>query len=330
MEPLISVIIPIYKVEDYLDECIQSVIHQTYKNIEIILVDDGSPDKCPQMCDDYAKLDNRIIVIHKTNGGLSDARNAGLKQASGNFVCFVDSDDFIDVRMCEKLLRYQQDSDADIVSCMFAWYVDGDIQAYPWFSKGYKEKRTLSLYNYFIDTIGKLVDNCVCNKLFKKSIITERFVNGRINEDFLFFYYTTKAHPKATVVLTTQRLYYYRKRIGSICDDSYKLRMAELHNLYEIIIDATSWSDSLTYTLEKKYVNELYQMLITFLDDKALRKEHSNDWHWVRGAFNKINNDRIVSILCSNKLGVLLLKKTPWFYKSYCNTIVKLKNIMIL
>lgn len=328
MNPLISVIIPIYKVEDYLNECVQSVIHQTYKNLEIILVDDGSPDKCPQMCDNYAKQDNRIIVIHKRNGGLSDARNAGLKQASGGFVCFVDSDDFIDVTMCEKLLEYQQESNADIVSCMFSWYVNGDIQAFPWFTMGYKEKHTLFLHNYFMDAVGKQVDNCVCNKLFKRSIITEVFTVGKINEDFLFFYYTTKAHPKATVVLTTQKLYYYRKRIGSTCDDSYRLRMAELHNFHDVTIDAAFWSNSLEFSLEKQYLYALYQMLITFLDDKELRKKHGDDWYWVRRAFNKIDDDRIISILCTNKLGVFLLKKIPWLYKDYCNAIMKIKKIV--
>ena len=324
----ISVIIPIYKVENYLDECVQSVIHQTYKNLEIILVDDGSPDKCPQMCDNYAKLDNRIKVIHKKNGGLSDARNAGLKQATGDFIAFVDSDDFIDTVMYEKMLEYQQESNADIVSCMFSWYVNGDFQTYPWYNKGYKEKHTLFLHNYFMDAVGKQVDNCVCNKLFKRSIITEIFTVGKINEDFLFFYYTTKAHPKAMVVLTTQRLYNYRKRVGSICDNEYRLRMAELHNFQDITIDAASWSDSLKFALEKYHVYTLYQMLITFLDDKTLRKEHDDDWVWVRRTFNKINNKRIASILCCNNLGVFLLKKIPWFYKSYCNAIVKIKEIM--
>ena len=328
MYPLISIIIPIYKVEDYLDECIQSVIHQTYKNLEIILVDDGSPDKCPQMCDDYAKLDNRIKVIHKKNGGQSNARNAGLAQATGDFICFVDSDDFIDVTMCEKMLGYQQESNADIVSCMFSWYVDGNIQAFPWLGKGYKEKHTLYLYDYFMDAVNRQVDNMVWNKLYKRSIITETFVTGRINEDFLFFYYTTKAHPKATVILTTQRLYNYRKRIGSTCDDNYRLRMAELHNFQDVIIDADFWSNSLKCTLEKRYINTLYQMLITFLDDKALRKEHGDDWYWVRMAFNEINNDRIISILCTNNLGVFLLKKIPWLYKGYYNTIMKLKKIV--
>ena len=93
MEALISVIIPVYKVEEYLDNCLSSVVEQTYKHLEIILVDDGSPDKCPIMCDQWASKDKRIKVIHKSNGGLSDARNAGLDVATGEYISFVDSDD---------------------------------------------------------------------------------------------------------------------------------------------------------------------------------------------------------------------------------------------
>ena len=89
---LVSVIVPVYKVEGYLDECIQSIISQTYTNLEIILVDDGSPDRCPKMCDEWAEKDSRIKVIHKVNGGLSSARNVGLDEASGDYISFVDSD----------------------------------------------------------------------------------------------------------------------------------------------------------------------------------------------------------------------------------------------
>ena len=95
LNSLVSVIVPIYKVEDYLDECVKSIVDQTYKNIEIILVDDGSPDHCPQKCDKWAKKDLRIRVVHKQNGGLSSARNAGLDVAKGEYIAFVDSDDFI-------------------------------------------------------------------------------------------------------------------------------------------------------------------------------------------------------------------------------------------
>ena len=112
-KPLISIIIPVYKVEKYLEKCIKSVLSQTYKNLQIILVDDGSPDNCGNICDDYARVDNRIEVIHKANGGLSDARNVGLKAARGEYIGFVDSDDYVSNEMFENLyncLLYTSDA----------------------------------------------------------------------------------------------------------------------------------------------------------------------------------------------------------------------------
>lgn len=115
MKSSISIIVPIYKVESYLDRCINSLVGQTYKNIEIILVDDGSPDKCPQKCDDWAAKNSRIVVIHKENGGLSDARNAGIKRASGDYLLFVDSDDYIELDSCEKFIEIADKTQADII-----------------------------------------------------------------------------------------------------------------------------------------------------------------------------------------------------------------------
>lgn len=103
---LFSIIIPIYKVQDYLEKCVDSVCSQTYRDIEIILVDDGSPDNCPSICDEYAKKDSRVKVIHKENGGLSDARNSGLDAAMGEYIIFVDSDDYIEIDACEKFSRF--------------------------------------------------------------------------------------------------------------------------------------------------------------------------------------------------------------------------------
>ena len=99
MEKLLSVIIPIYNVELYLNRCMESIVNQTYKNLEIIMVDDGSPDNCPELCEEWGKRDSRIKVIHKKNGGLSDARNMGLSVATGEYIAFVDSDDFVDLDM---------------------------------------------------------------------------------------------------------------------------------------------------------------------------------------------------------------------------------------
>ena len=114
---LISVIVPVYNVEAYLDKCISSIVNQTYRNLEIILVDDGSPDNCPAMCDAWAKKDSRIRVIHKLNGGLSDARNAGMTVTTGELMAFVDSDDWIDVHYIEYLYNALRQSNADISAC---------------------------------------------------------------------------------------------------------------------------------------------------------------------------------------------------------------------
>lgn len=115
MQPKVSVIVPIYKVEKYLDRCIRSLFAQTMKEIEIILVDDGSPDRCPEMCDEYARQDPRIRVVHKKNGGLGFARNSGLEIAAGEYITFLDSDDYVAADMCEKMYAAAKENDADLV-----------------------------------------------------------------------------------------------------------------------------------------------------------------------------------------------------------------------
>jgi glycosyltransferase involved in cell wall biosynthesis len=114
-KPIISIIVPVYKVEQYLDRCVKSLINQTFKDIEIILVDDGSPDNCPKICDEYSIKDNRVRVIHKENGGLSDARNTGIHYAKGEYILFVDSDDYIEGDACEKFSNIVYEQRVDIV-----------------------------------------------------------------------------------------------------------------------------------------------------------------------------------------------------------------------
>ena len=121
MTAKVSVVVPIYKVEKYLDRCVQSIINQTYENLEIILVDDGSPDNCPDMCDEYAKADSRVTVVHKPNGGLPDARNAGLDVASGEFILFVDSDDWIESQTVAELIEIIEKHNVDFVTFRAVW-----------------------------------------------------------------------------------------------------------------------------------------------------------------------------------------------------------------
>ena len=127
MNPLISVIVPVYKVEKYLDECVQSIINQTYRNLEIILVDDGSPDLCPAICDKYAEIDKRVVVIHKQNGGFCSARNAALTIAKGDYIGFVDSDDFIANTMYEELLSACQDNNVGLAYSNYFSVVNENI-----------------------------------------------------------------------------------------------------------------------------------------------------------------------------------------------------------
>lgn len=119
MNKKVSVIVPVYKVENYLAQCIESIINQSYKNLEIILVEDGSPDNCPKICDEWSRKDNRVKVIHKENGGVSSARNIGIESATGDFIAFVDADDYIESNMYELLMKKQAEGDFDLVFSRF-------------------------------------------------------------------------------------------------------------------------------------------------------------------------------------------------------------------
>lgn len=175
---MISVIVPIYKVEKYLPKCIDSLINQTYRDIEIILVDDGSPDGCPKICDAYAAKDPRIVVIHQANSGVAVARNAGLDMAKGEYVGFCDADDYIDNRMYETLLNAFPDVGAQISICGYD-YVDEEGNV----TRPYKlkEKELLNqkdMYRRFFD-MPPSIRLGVCNKLFFKSLLQDiRFTVG--------------------------------------------------------------------------------------------------------------------------------------------------------
>ena len=116
-QPLISVIVPVYNVEQYIHQCVDSILSQTYKNLEIILVDDGSPDNCPAICDEYARNDDRVKIIHQENGGISAARNSALDLCTGEYIAFVDSDDWIESNAYEEMMSEMQKKDLDVVFC---------------------------------------------------------------------------------------------------------------------------------------------------------------------------------------------------------------------
>lgn len=184
--PLISVIVPVYKAETYLDRCVSSIRRQTYENLEIILVDDGSPDRCGEMCDAYAKEDSRIRVFHKENGGQSSARNLGLDNMKGEYVGFVDSDDWIEPDMYQRLYELIQEHNAQISACGTQKdYPDGRIT---YFNMGYPQEKDIRVYTK-MEALSEVLDNVritysPCDKLYYKDVVSQlRMTEGKIYED---------------------------------------------------------------------------------------------------------------------------------------------------
>lgn len=220
---LVSIVVPIYKVEEYLEECVDSILNQSYKEFEVILVDDGSPDRCGEICDRYAECDSRIRVIHKKNGGLSDARNAGIEIARGEYIAFIDSDDYVTPNYLEMMVSTAEIHNADIVQCQNTLQTDnlGTLK--------YKKPIIYSASN----TIFKeylLFNNiivCAQQKLYRTSLFREiRFPVGRINEDTCTTY-KLLLHAERYVCIGNI-LYFYRIREGSIMHSEFTPQRFEI------------------------------------------------------------------------------------------------------
>ena len=204
----VTVIIPIYNVEKYVRQAIESAINQTYQNIEIILVDDGSTDSSRTICDEYKLKDNRIKVVHKKNGGLSDARNAGLENSTGEYLMFLDSDDFLEIDAVENMYKEISQKDADYV---IGNYINATEEGQKW------EKPVFDLEKYkpFKLNINDyknsffIMNSSVCNKIFRKKFIEKlgiKFVVGLPAEDAIF---TTYCFMKAEKVYYTPEIVYH-------------------------------------------------------------------------------------------------------------------------
>lgn len=311
---LISVIVPVYNVEKYLERCINSIINQTYQNLEIILVDDGSVDNSPEICDNYAKKYDYIKVIHKKNGGLSSARNTGIKNSTGNYIGFVDSDDSIAPVMFEKLLDLINRYKLKIAGVNFkSIKSDKEILL---------KKSRYNIEHY--DNINALYhlfekeDYSVCNKLYDKNLFENfMFKENTINEDILANYFLfSKSNG---FVYFNEVMYYYFNNEGSITSSKFKERDFDLlKNCKELLIEAKkdfpdckkiqklieiklfrSYFSLLAkiayfgfdFNINKKMQNEIIKFLL-----RHLRK------HYFQLLFSKIalNRKIIITIFCLN------------------------------
>lgn len=217
----ISVIVPVYKVEPYLDKCISSIVNQTYRNLEIILVDDGSPDNCPAMCDTWAEKDSRIRVIHKTNGGLSDARNAGMAIATGELMTFVDSDDWIAPDMYEHLYQRLAENNSDVATC-------GVQMVWEDKTPSCTLTRESSCVLNQEEAMRAIIEESwlkqpVWYKLYKTELVRDiLFPVGKYHEDVFWSY---QAVGRAQRVSVSDHIgYYYLQRGGSIMGAGYSLK----------------------------------------------------------------------------------------------------------
>jgi len=228
----LSIIIPVYRTEATLDRCLQSIVSQSFRDIEVILVDDGSPDNCPQLCNVWAQSDSRVTVIHKTNGGLSDARNVGLEHAHGAFVTFIDSDDYIASETLQRLMEQTEGI---------------DMLEYPiWQHYGSPRQMLLSLTDTTYDNAADYwlksrayLHTYACNKIYRRTLFEDiRFPAGRVFEDAYTLPSLLKKNPR--IATTSQGLYYYcwnRDGITATADGSQLAMLLDAHLMAQMPMD---------------------------------------------------------------------------------------------
>ncbi|MBE5740949.1 MAG: glycosyltransferase [Clostridiales bacterium] len=280
----ISVIIPVYKVEKYLDKCVESVVNQTYKNLEIILVDDGSPDRCPQMCDEWAKKDERIKVVHKQNGGLSSARNAGMEVATGEYIAFLDSDDFVDITMYQKLYDKMLEERSDICMCGITHvYEDGNTQIIKETNLTNLNKENvfkyLIVYNSYVEKNIFYTDNImgsVWRSLYKKELLDNLLFTNIYCEDIIFMIDVFQRVNKISAV--DENLYYYLQRQGSItkvCNESQIRKHIDFAKLMKEKI--YGYVDEDAYKAQLFHMYETPVSMCIYYKNKELFKRSVND-----------------------------------------------------
>lgn len=226
--PLISVIVPVYKVEKYIHKCVDSILAQTLTDFELFLVDDGSPDNCGKICDGYAEKDSRIIVIHKENGGLSDARNVAIDRANGDYLTFIDSDDYVSENHLETLYNALIETDSDFSMGNITSFSDDEYNDD--FYKPVTRVKVLKGKEEVFSTINR---PNACAKLYKVSFFDDiRYPVGRLYEDvFVYHYILAKTN---RIAMTGVNSYYYYVRNDSIMNQEYKLQFTDIIDAIEL------------------------------------------------------------------------------------------------
>lgn len=271
----ISIIIPIYKVENYLASCIQSVINQTYKNLEIILVDDGSPDACPLICDKYKEVDARIVVVHKTNGGLSDARNAGIDIATGDYYAFLDGDDTLEPNALEILLTAATEKSAKITCMRLRSVKEGED--YPNMDKQQNVSGKWVDNREFLKGICTYKESCsFCDKLFASELFAiYRFKVGRTNEDLLLLG-TMLLENSYDIYFIDYYGYNYLQREQSITNSRFGKSIRDtIYNCVELLVLAKKNKPELIYYFQELALYQVRTFLL-FMPMGYIKQKHED------------------------------------------------------
>ena len=299
-DELISIIVPIYNIEEYISKCIDSLIRQTYTNIEILLIDDGSTDQSGVIADEYAKIDSRIIVYHKENGGLSDARNFGIDRAKGQYIAFVDGDDFIYPQMYEILKKYLCKENADISLCEYDSGPDGDknkiVETSELVCRVVTGKEILTTYS--------VIYVVAWNKLYRTDIFSDvRYPKGRFHEDEFVAHRLLFKCKK--IVFIKESFYFYRKRSQSI--------MSKI-SMKRIVDGVEAWQDRLSFFENKKIDYIISRLLDSYLS-------HIVNTYFYCLKMEQINDKRIFKYLVNTERSALRQYKgrvVALKYKLFC------------
>ena len=301
---LISIIVPVYKVEPYIDRCIKSLISQTYQNIEIILVDDG--DNCGKICDKYAQTDSRIIVIHKKNGGLSSARNAGLDICRGEFIMFADSDDWVEPNFCEDALHLALTKEVDCVAFGYYVYQNGKRTS-PHTSK----PRIVGAEEAIIHMIriGDVIRNYTWNKIYNRKLFEDiRYPIGRLYEDQGTTYKTIIRAEK--IYVSDMILYHYDKRRDSITGSSSIPRI--INDKFELWLERLEIFKNYSCTLYQEEIKHIARYSVSALKRIELSKEKKLKAKL--SEFLQTNRDYIKKLNCNSKSLSLYYNAYPLFW----------------
>lgn len=253
----VSIIVPVYQVEKYIRQCVDSILAQTFTDFELILVDDGSKDKSGQICDEYARMDARVKVIHKENGGAADTRNRGMDQAVGNYVMFVDSDDYIAPTMLECLYRNMLNENADIAACNYLYFYENDRQKD--FATNVKSEvlTGAEIFYYRKNERNYGFWTVVWNKLMKRQTVGKvRFRSGKYYEDE--FWANEIYQMDIKIVTIPECLYYYRQHENSTMRQKKIARSLDIIEAFQERI--------YIYLKEQKYAEQAYKVLVYSLE----------------------------------------------------------------